>query len=234
VTLTGSGSNTGWGVAGSPNAITADAAGVAGEITWVGGTTPDGLTEQTEATPYTIVSPLTSGSPVEVNLSSLFGNSGVAQPLTLNFGTYDGSAGVTQFSNSNTAVSVSNFSQNGLPQGSFNNLSVDTSGNVSINYSNGTNKVIAQIPVAQFYAQDELQQISGGAYSSTLASGNPRLGAPGLNGAGTLSSSSLEQSNVDISTQFTDLIQAQQVYSANAKVVTTDDSLLQVTLNMIQ
>ncbi|MFX8688958.1 flagellar basal body rod C-terminal domain-containing protein, partial [Acinetobacter baumannii] len=53
-------------------------------------------------------------------------------------------------------------------------------------------------------------------------------------GAGTFSSSSLEQSNVDISTEFTNLIKAQQVYTANSKVVTTDNSLLQVTINMIQ
>jgi flagellar hook protein FlgE len=182
--------------------------------------------------PYTV--PNSTGS-AEVDLFATFpkvGNS--PQSFTLNFGTFGQSDGVSQFSDTNTAVTVSNFSQNGLAQGSFNNVAISTDGIVSINYSNGTNREIAQIPIVQFYAQDQLQRVSGGVYESTLSSGSPRYNTAGVSGAGTLASSSLESSNVDIATEFTDLIQAQQVYSANAKVVTTDNSLLQVTINMVQ
>lgn len=215
--------------------ITPSTGGTAALITW---NAPfagvDGTTAETfAASPYTAPTPQTVGALVNPSIALKFPGSNT-QTISLNFGTFDGSTGVTQFSNTAGTVSVSNFTQNGLPQGSFNSVSIDTNGNVSLNYSNGTNKTIAQIPIAQFFAQDQLQQVTGGAYTTTLASGNARLGAPGQNGAGTLSSNSLEQSNVDISTQFTDLIQAQQVYTANAKVVTTDNSLLQVTLNMIQ
>jgi flagellar hook protein FlgE len=180
-----------------------------------------------------IDSPTTSGSAANVDVSLTFPGSS-AQTVTLKFGNYDQSTGVTQFSDANTAVSVTNFNQNGLPRGSFNSFSISKGGLVSINYSNGTNRTIAQIPIVQFFAEDQLQRISGGAFEATLASGSPRYGLPGQVGAGTISSSSLEQSNVDIAAQFTNLIQSQQVYSANAKVVTTDNSLLQVTINMVQ
>ena len=75
---------------------------------------------------------------------------------------------------------------------------------------------------------------SGGAYQATLASGVANYYLAGSNGAGTVSSSSLESSNVDIATEFTDLIQAQQVYSANAKVVTTVNSMLNTIEQAVQ
>ena len=184
---------------------------------------------------YSVTTPITSGSAASLGLSLTFpGLTAAAQPLSLNFGTYEGSTGLTQFSNTNTTVTVSNFTQNGLPQGSYDSLSIDKSGLVTINYSNGTTNTIAQIPIVQFNAEDSLQRVSGGAYQATLASGTARYGVPGSNGSGTISASSLESSNVDIATQFTTLIQAQQVYSANAKVVTADNQLLQTTINMIQ
>jgi flagellar hook protein FlgE len=206
--------------------------GTAANFTWAdsaGGTTAETIA----GSPYTAPTGQGAAQLANVGISLTFPGS-TAQPISLNFGTFNGSIGVTQFADTNGTVAVSNFSQNGLPQGSFNSVSIDNNGNVSLNFSNGTNKAIAQIPVAQFFAQNSLQKVTGGAYTATLASGNARLSAPGVNGSGTISSNSLEQSNVDISTQFTNLIQAQQVYSANAKVVTTDNSLLQVTLNMIQ
>jgi flagellar hook protein FlgE len=152
--------------------------------------------------------------------------------MTLNFGDYNSSTGLTQFSG--TDVSVTSFSQNGLSQGSFNNLSIDKSGNVAINYSNGSTRVIAQIPVVQFYAQDQLQRVTGNAYESTITSGSPRYSTAGTNGAGTLTGSSLESSNVDIATQFTEMIQAQQIYSANSKIITTVNNMLNTIINAVQ
>lgn len=174
-----------------------------------------------------------SSSLADVSLSLSFSGTS-SQAVTLDFGSYNSSTGITQFSDTNSSVSVSDFSQNGLPQGSFSSVSISSTGIVSINYSNGTTREIAEIPIVQFYAQDQLQRISGGVYEATLASGTPRYTTAGTNGAGTIDSSSLEESNVDIATEFTQLVQSQQVYSANAKVVTTDDSLLQVTINMVQ
>jgi flagellar hook protein FlgE len=182
---------------------------------------------------YTTQATQTAGTPASVTFTLGFAGS-AAQNLTLNFGDYGSTTGVTQFSDSSDQVSVSSFQQNGLPRGSFSSLAINSNGDVAINYDNGTSKVVAQIPVAQFFAQDQLQRVTGGAYSTTLASGDPRLGAAGSNGAGTIVGGSLEASNVDIATEFTDMIQAEQVYSANAKTITTVDNMLNTIINTIQ
>lgn len=169
----------------------------------------------------------------DVTLSGLtFDGLTSAQSITVNFGNYNTATGLTQFSGSN--VAVTSFSQNGLPQGSFKDLAIDNSGNVSINYSNGSTRVIAQIPIVQFYAQDQLQRVTGNAYEATITSGTPRYAEAGTNGGGTIASNSLESSNVDIATQFTDMIEAQQIYSANAKTITTVDNMLNTVIQTVQ
>jgi flagellar hook protein FlgE len=156
------------------------------------------------------------------------------QSIDLNFGNDNEATGVTQYSNSTATVAVSSFQQNGLGEGSFSSIGISTSGLVSINYSNGSTRQIYQIPIAQFNSPDNLQRISGGAYQATLASGTANLSLAGTNGAGTISSSSLENSTVDIATEFTNMIQAQQVYSANAKTVTTINSMLNTIIQAVQ
>lgn len=177
----------------------------------------------------------TTSGLAQLDLPLDFSGSGAqgAQNVTVNFGTFGSSSnGLTQFADTN--VSVSSFDQNGIPRGSFQSLAIDKNGFVTLNYDNGQNRTIAQIPVVQFFAQDQLQRISGSAYAATLESGNARYSAPGSNGAGSIVDNSLESSNVDIATQFSNLIVAQQAYSANAKIVTTADQLLQTTLTMKQ
>lgn len=169
---------------------------------------------------------------VSFNLDFAAFGAGASQTMTLNFGDYNTPNGVTQYADSD--VTVSSFSQNGLPQGSFTNLSIDKNGLVSLNYNNGSLKTIAQIPIVQFYAQDQLQRVSGGAYEATLASGTARYSPPGTTGAGTIAANSLESSNVDIASQFTNMIQAQQIYSANAKTITTINNMLNTVINVVQ
>ncbi len=173
-------------------------------------------------TGYTVDSSLTSAG-VSFNLT--FPGAGT-QNIDLNLGKYNAASGVTQFSNSSSAVSVSSFQQNGLGEGSFSNIAIDKSGIVSINYSNGSARQIYQIPIAIFNSPDNLQRITGGAYQATIASGTPNLSPASTNGTGTISSGSLESSNVDIATEFADMIQAQQVYSSNAKTISTINQML--------
>jgi flagellar hook protein FlgE len=80
-----------------------------------------------------------------------------------------------------------------------------------------------------FNGQNALQALNGGAYAATTDSGPPIYSA-----TGTVEGSSLEASNVDIATQFSDLIVAQQAYSANARVMTTADQMIQSLLQVIQ
>ena len=193
--------------------------------------TPESITSGGSGSNYTVVNNSSSGSDAaDVSMGLDFGGS--TQTMVVNFGDYGSATGLTQFSDS--SVSVTSFEQNGLAKGSYSSLSIDNSGQVSVNYTNGSVQQIAQIPIVQFYAQDQLQRVSGNAYEATLASGTARYDIAGTSGAGTISSSSLESSNVDIATQFTDMIQAQQVYSANAKVITTVNDMLNTIVNTIQ
>src|SRR5579859_5353148 len=152
-------------------------------------------------------------------------------PLTFNLGQFGTDTGVTQFADTQV---TSTFNSNGIARGSYQGVSIDTNGNVSINYSNGQSLTYFQIPIAQFNAPNQLQRLDGSAFAATQASGNANLSEASTNGAGSISSSTLEQSNVDIASEFTKLITAQNVYSANSKVITTDNQLLQTIINVIQ
>ena len=154
------------------------------------------------------------------------------QDLTFNLGEFGVDTGLTQFAD--TQVNVSSITQDGIARGSFQNLSIDNNGNVALNYSNGQSLTYFQIPISQFNAPDQLQRLDGSAFSATQASGSAQLSEANSDGAGSISSSTLEQSNVDIAAEFTKLITAQNVYSANSKVITTDNQLLQTIINVIQ
>jgi flagellar hook protein FlgE len=85
-----------------------------------------------------------------------------------------------------------------------------------------------------FNAPNQLQRQNGQAFTASTGSGTPLAESAGSNGAGTLVTQSVEGSNVDIATEFSNLIVAQEAYSANAKLVTTADQMLQQTIDMKQ
>ena len=105
-------------------------------------------------------------------------------------------------------------------------------GDVQVNYDNGQSRTIARVPVVTFNDPNALQRQDGQAFTATIESGDPLTQDAGTNGAGGIVTSSVENSNVDIATEFTKLIVAQRAYSANTKMVTTADELLQQTLDM--
>jgi flagellar hook protein FlgE len=172
---------------------------------------------------------LTGGSPVTLNTNYPLAAGG-NQTITLNLGGNATNSGLTQFAGS--AFAVNGLTQDGLPPGSFTGVSTTASGDVVVNYSNGQSTTVAQIPVTTFAAPDALQRQDGQAFTTTQASGDPLTQAAGAGSAGTLVTSATEASNVDISTEFTNLIVAQQAYSANAKVITTADQMLQAIINI--
>ena len=148
-------------------------------------------------------------------------------------GTFGTNSNVTQYADSSNVVS-STLTQDGVPRGSFENVSIDSSGDVDINYTNGQTKAFYQIAVAQFNDPDQLQRLQGSAFTATIDSGPAQLDQPGQNGAGSISPSTLEESNVDIATQFTQLITAQRGFSANARTITVTDEVLQELTNLIR
>ena len=152
------------------------------------------------------------------------------QAITLNLGTFGQANGLTQFAG--TAYSLGSLTQDGVPPGSFSGVTAKTDGSIVANYDNGQSRTVARVPLTTFAAPDALQRQNGQAFTATLASGAPQTKAAGTGGTQGMSVQSLESSNVDIAQEFTKLIVAQRAYSANTKVVTTADDLLQQTIDM--
>lgn len=178
---------------------------------------------------YAVPALSTTLIPATLNFTTDFGSG--PQKVELNLGSYGGTSGVTQFAG--TAYNLLGLTQDGVPPGSFSGVTTQANGNVVVNYNNGQTKTIAQIPVVTFNAPNALQRQNGQSFTATPSSGSPLAVAASTNGAGNLVVGSVENSNVDIATEFTKLIVAQQAYSSNAKVVTTANQMLQATLQMI-
>ena len=170
-----------------------------------------------------------SGQPATLNFTTNFGSG--SQTIELSLGTYGGTQGVTQYAG--TTYNLEGITQNGVPPGSFSSVTTQANGDVIVNYNNGQTRTIAQIPLITFNAPNALQRQNGQAFTASQTSGTPLADAANTNGAGTLITSSVEGSNVDIATEFSDLIVAQQAYASNAKVVTTGNQMLQATLQML-
>ena len=140
-----------------------------------------------------------------------------------------GSNGLTQFADSSGTAQVNQFQQNGFAAGQLQSVAVDNENRVVGTFSNGQTIPLAQVTLATFNGQDSLEPLNGGAYQATADSGPPLYSATGK-----IVGNSIEASNVDIATQFSQLIVAQQAYSANAKVMTTANQMIQSLLSVIQ
>ncbi len=140
-------------------------------------------------------------------------------------------ASLTQFASTSTQQQVTT---NGTTFGSLSSVSVDKNGYVTATFDNGTSRQIAQIAMATFANEDGLLSVNGDAYQATQASGGYNLKAAGTGGAGSIASSALESSTVDLSSEFTNLITTQSAYSAASKVITTADNMTQALLAIIQ
>jgi flagellar hook protein FlgE len=169
-----------------------------------------------------------ANTPAALSFAVNFGSG--AQTINLNLGTYGQTNGITQYAG--TEYNLRGLTQDGVPPGAFSSVTTQANGNIVINYDNGQTRVIAKVPVVTFNDPNALQRHDGQSFTATLGSGTPLAEAVGTNGAGNLVTESIEGSNVDIATEFTKLIVAQRAYSANTKMVTTADDLLQQTIDM--
>jgi flagellar hook protein FlgE len=145
--------------------------------------------------------------------------------LSINFG----SGGLTQFASTGGTATINQVLQNGYSAGQLQSVAINDSGIVVGSFSNGQNLDLAAVSLAHFNGTNYLQALDGGAYAVTDQSGAAIEGA-----SGTISGSSLEGSNTDIADEFTKLIITQQAYSANTKVITTANSMVQDLLNVLR
>lgn len=188
-----------------------------GQITNATGTL--GFTSGAAGTPATVTMPVNfPGMPVG------------GQVVTLNLGEIGGTDGMTQYSGSR--YELRGLTQNGAPQGAFSSVVTREDGSIVVNYDNGQSRTVAKVPVFTFANPDKLQRLDGQAFGETRDSGLAVRRSPGDGGAGAITASAVERSNVDIASEFSKLIVAQRAYSANTRIVTASDEMLQDTINM--
>jgi flagellar hook protein FlgE len=139
------------------------------------------------------------------------------------------SGALTQFASTSGSATVGQITQNGFSAGQLQSVAINNSGLVVGTFSNGQNIDLAEITLSHFNGTNYLQALDGEAYAATEESG------PAIEGAsGTIQGSSLEGSNTDIADEFTKLIITQQAYSANTKVITTANDMVQSLLNVLR
>ncbi len=140
-----------------------------------------------------------------------------------------GSGGLTQFASTGGTATINTISQNGYAAGQLQSVAISNSGLVIGTFSNGQNLDLASVTLSHFNGTNYLKSLDGGAYAVTDQSGPAIIGA-----SGRISGSSLEGSNTDIADEFTKLIVTQQAYSANTKVITTANTMVQDLLNVLR
>ena len=166
---------------------------------------------------------LTSGS-ITLNMTLTTPNG--AAPLSI---TTDMS-NVTQLSGNSTLQSTN---QDGLPLGTMQNFSVGTDGTISGVFSNGATKVLGRVAVAHFNNPAGLTQQGNNLWSANASSGGAVV-EDATKGGDVIRGGYLEQSNVDLTTEFGNLIIMQRGYQANSKSITTGDEMLQTVLQLKQ
>jgi len=196
--------------------------------------TPNGQLDPTNTTLFGGSSSITLGASNATapgagaaNWASNLGING--QSINLNLAAAAG--GLTQYNSQSVTQSITT---NGTAFGNLTAINIGSNGDVTANFDNGVTRVIAQVALATFPNPDGLNAVSGDAYTVSLASGTYNLKSPDSGGAGQLSSSTLEASTVDLSTEFSNLITTQQAYSASSKIITTADQMMQDLINIIQ
>ncbi|MCK1697390.1 flagellar hook-basal body complex protein [Bradyrhizobium sp. 144] len=164
-----------------------------------------------------------SGSGITINNVSVSGQSLGSVSFNISSG------GLTQYASTSGAVTINTITQNGYAAGQLRSVAVNNNGLVVGTFSNGQNLDLAQVSLSHFNGTNYLKAQDGGAYAATEQSG------PAIDGAsGSISGSSLEGSNTDIADEFTKLIVTQQAYSANTKVITTANTMVQDLLNVLR
>jgi flagellar hook protein FlgE len=150
--------------------------------------------------------------------------------LTWNLTNSSGGAAITQ---QNATSATSTTTQDGYGVGTLTGYSVLANGTVQGQFSNDQTLALGQVAVAGFANTQGLAQTGSNDYQATFASGAAVVGQAGAGGNGTITGGSVEESNVDLSTEFANMIVAQQGYEANAKALTTLNQISQATIQMM-
>jgi flagellar hook protein FlgE len=145
----------------------------------------------------------------------------------------NGSGTTPEITQQDATSATSATNQNGYGVGTLVGYSVLSDGTVQGEFSNNQTMALGQVAVAGFANTQGLSQVGNNDYQATFASGNAVVGQAGAGGNGAIVGGAVEESNVSLSTEFANMIVAQQGYEANAKVLTTMDQVSQATIQLI-
>lgn len=140
-----------------------------------------------------------------------------------------GLAGTTQYAAANTIRSQE---QDGYSTGELAGVGVEANGQVLAVYSNGEQRMVGQIAIATFRAEGDLARAGDNLWGQTQASGDARIGFASTGSAGAITAGALEQSTVDLATEFVNMISYQRGFQANSRTITTADQLYQEVVNL--
>ncbi|HIJ66284.1 MAG TPA: flagellar hook-basal body complex protein, partial [Candidatus Hydrogenedentes bacterium] len=138
---------------------------------------------------------------------------------------------VTELS-ADSDVSMSN--QDGYPRGTLESFNIGEDGTINGVFTNGLTRVLGQVALATFANVGGLSRSGNNTFRDTPASGSPQIGLPNAGGRGQVSGGVLEGSNVDLGTEFSNMIVTQRGFQANARTITAADTLLQETVNLVR
>ena len=127
---------------------------------------------------------------------------------------------------------VTNVKQDGFPPGKLTSIAIASDGVVLATYSSGQSTPIGQVELASFRNVQGLRPMGGNVWQSTYDSGDPVTGTPGSGNLGIIQSGSVEESNVDLTSELVNMMVAQRIYQANAQTIKTQDSILQTLVNL--
>lgn len=167
---------------------------------------------------------------LNVNLSFQFPNEPVRRNIQLDLGQVGRiDKSITQFSSEFTTKMSE---QDGYTLGYMESFKIGDSGRITGVYSNGQNRTLGQIALAVFTNPAGLTKAGESRFQVSNNSGNPQVGAAGVQGRGKINAGMLEMSNVDLSDAFTDMIVTQRGFQANSRTITTSDQMLQELLGL--
>ncbi len=177
-----------------------------------------------------LTSPAASAGPIAIPITGL---SDGASDMNLNWNLYNGSGTptVTQFSEASANLATT---QDGTAAGQLTGTSIGPNGQVSATYSNGSSVVVAQVALASVLNPDSMQNLGNNTFGATPATATPIVGTSGTGSRGQITGGALESSTVDIAAEFTNLLTYERGYQANSKVITTEDTITQATVGLIQ
>jgi flagellar hook protein FlgE len=184
------------------------------------------------------------GTAVGTAQTLTYSNAGVLTvPATgsINYGSYTPTTGaaalsidfdVSQATQFGDYFSTTSISQDGFTTGQLSGITVDATGVVQANFTNGQSTALGQVAMVNFANPQGLQRVDGTNWAETYSSGQPMNGTAGTSGLGLLQSGALEASNVDITKQLVNMIVAQRNYQSNAQMISTEKEITQTVIDM--